>query len=50
MVRDKDMSKPGITEIDYNGVRITDDADKTERLNQFFASIITEKIHPLYPN
>ena len=43
VVRDKYMSKPGITEIDYDGVRISDDADKAECLYQFFASVLTEE-------
>ena len=37
------MSKPGITELEYSGVRITDDADKAECLNQFFAFVFTEE-------
>ena len=43
MVRVKYMTKPVITEIDYNGVKIIDDADKAECLNQFFASVFTEE-------
>ena len=49
MVRDKYMTKPGITEIDYNGVRITEDADKAECLNQFFASVFTEENTSIIP-
>ena len=49
MVRDKYMSKPGITQLDYNRVRITDDADKAECLNQFFASVFTEENTPTIP-
>ena len=49
MVRDKYMTKPGITEIDYNGVRIIDDADKAECLNQFFASVFTEENTSIMP-
>ena len=37
------MSKPGITELEYSGVRITDDADKAECLNQFFAFVFIEE-------
>ena len=36
-------TKPGITEIDYNGDRIIDDADNAECINQFFASVFTEE-------
>ena len=44
------MSKPGITEIDYYGVRITDDADKAECLSQFFASVFSEENTSTIPN
>ena len=49
MVRVKYMTKPVITEIDYNGVRIIDDADKAECLNQFFASVFTEENTSIIP-
>ena len=49
MVRDKNKSKAGITELEYNEMMFTEDIDKAECLNGFFSSVFTREDTRIIP-